>query len=81
VKAAYLNFSPATPAIRRKEVRENTGFELPFHGGEVFETKPPTPAELSLLRGTVRNEIAGIYPSFAEKAFGSLKNVKKAECH
>ena len=65
----HLELYSVHPGFTVDEVRKNTGFELPFFEGYVGETKPPTAEELSLLRGSVQEHVAKIYPSFAQKAF------------
>jgi len=69
-ETGFLELLSVHPGYTPEEVQANTGFELSFHRGQCFETKAPTEDELKLLRGAVRQEVANIYPSFADKAFG-----------
>ncbi|MDW7650245.1 MAG: CoA-transferase [Bacillota bacterium] len=57
------------PGFTVDDVRQNTGFELPLYEDSSRETDPPTREELMLLRGPVKEEVAKIYPAFAQKAF------------
>jgi len=58
------------PGHGAAEVRANTGFD--YDEPEAPPVTPaPEPATLELLRGRVREEIAEVYPRFAERAFGT----------
>lgn len=57
------------PGHTVEEVQENTGFRLELFDGVARETVPPSDRELSLLRSTVREKVASVYPSFAAQAF------------
>ncbi|MBT5049694.1 MAG: CoA synthetase [Rhodospirillaceae bacterium] len=50
-------------------IEENTGFDY-LVDGDVQETPGPADDSLSLLRGTVRDQIAEIYPEFAATRLG-----------
>ena len=65
-----LELTSVHPGTSVEEIQENTGFPLPLHNGRVEMTEPPTVEELKVLRGPVKEEVAKIYPSFAQKAFG-----------
>lgn len=52
-----------------EDIVRETGFD--FDHGDVTTTPAPSSAELELLRGVVRAEVAETYPQFAAKAFGS----------
>lgn len=65
----YLELYSVHPGFTVDEVRQNTGFELPFFAGYIGGTEPPSGEELSLLRGPVQEHVAKIYPSFTQKAF------------
>ena len=53
------------PGHSLAEVRENTGFDFAA-SAEVAETPAPDDEALSLLRGTVRDQVAEIYPEFTD---------------
>lgn len=55
-----------------EEVRENTGFDFDIPD-EVPVTPAPDAETMKLIRGTVAEEIAGLYPQFAEKVWGIEK--------
>jgi glutaconate CoA-transferase subunit B len=55
------------PGVSRDELGRRTGF--PLEGDTAGLTPPPTPAELGLLRGRVREAVATVYPRFAATAF------------
>jgi glutaconate CoA-transferase subunit B len=73
---AVLEFSPARrrlelgslhPGVTRDEAQARTGFPLePGGPGPVPVTAPPTPEELALLRGEVREELETFYPEFVK---------------
>ena len=48
-----------------EEVVENTGFEIDV-AANVSMTPRPTPEHLSLLRSSIKEKVAGIYPAFVE---------------
>jgi len=52
------------PGHSAEEVLDNTGFDLDV-GAETPVTRLPTEAERSLLLGTIRDDVAEIYPRFA----------------
>jgi glutaconate CoA-transferase, subunit B len=70
-EAAQLELQSVHPGYSVDAVRENTGFPLPMQTAGVTVTEPPSPEELQMLRGPVRDALAGIYPAFARKAFGA----------
>lgn len=57
------------PGHTLEEVRDQTGFDfdVPAH---VPVTPAPDPQRLALLRGPVAEQIAGVYPGFAQQVFG-----------
>jgi glutaconate CoA-transferase, subunit B len=55
------------PGVSHDELQRRTGF--PLEGDTAAITPPPTPAELRLLRGRVREVVATTYPRFAATAF------------
>lgn len=67
-ESEYLELFSVHPGCTDGEVRNNTGFELPWHQEEQT-TVPPATEELAVLRGTVRDKVAKVYPAFASKAF------------
>jgi len=60
------------PGHTVEEIAENTGFEYDVPA-TVPETPVPDPATLALIRGPVAEQIAEIYPAFAERVFGVAK--------
>lgn len=52
------------PGTGLSDIEDNTGFDY-LRNASVGETASPSPEALSLLRGSVRNQIAEIYPEFA----------------
>ncbi len=61
-----LELASVHPGVSLEEVEARTGF--PLHPPQpVPVTPPPTPAELALLRGAVREQLAAIYPRFASQ--------------
>ena len=58
------------PGVTADEVRENTGFEF-LIPDDVPVTAPPTPEQLELLRGSIKDRVEGEYPGFvASGGFG-----------
>lgn len=57
------------PGHTLDEVRDQTGFEFDS-AASVPTTAPPDAARLQALRGPVAQQIAGIYPAFAQQVFG-----------
>jgi len=58
------------PGHTIEEVRDQTGFD--FDCGQRIPTTPgPDTSRLALLRGPVAEQIADVYPGFAQKIFGS----------
>jgi len=53
-------------------VREATGFAFDAPGN-VVETPPPAAADLALIRGAVRDQLAEIYPEFAAGRLGTAR--------
>ena len=51
------------------EIRESTGFDYDVSPA-VGETAPPSPEDISLLRGPVAGQIAAEYPEFAKRVWG-----------
>lgn len=51
-ESKHLRLASVHPGVTERQVREQTGFELP-HNGLVAETKPPTEEELHVLRTRV----------------------------
>jgi glutaconate CoA-transferase subunit B len=51
--------------VTAEQLRERTGFPLDLPASPAV-TPPPTPAELTLLRGPVRESLAKTYPRFAD---------------
>jgi glutaconate CoA-transferase subunit B len=68
-ESGFLELQAVHPGHTAEEVRANTGFGLPWQGEE-RQTAPPSPDELALLRGPVREKVAKVYPAFAAQAFG-----------
>lgn len=60
------------PGHSVEEIAENTGFEYDVPAN-VPETPVPDPETLALIRGPVAEQIAEIYPAFAERVFGVAK--------
>jgi glutaconate CoA-transferase, subunit B len=59
-----FNLRSVHPGHSVEEILDNTGFELDVpQSCEV--TRAPEPAELGLIRSTVREEVAAVYPCFA----------------
>ena len=57
------------PKATLEEVRDQTGFD--FHCPAVVPVTPrPDATRLAALRGPVAQQIADIYPAFAERVFG-----------
>ena len=52
-----------------RDIRANTGFDFDTPA-EVPVTEVPDAETLGLIRGPVAEQIAEIYPSFAERVFG-----------
>ncbi|MFN8559923.1 MAG: CoA-transferase [Dehalococcoidia bacterium] len=61
-----LELESVHPGHTLDEVRENTGFELPVPDGAGM-TPPPTAEELALLRGSVLDEVADVYPQYVAR--------------
>lgn len=57
------------PGHTLEEVRDQTGFDFDC-AGAVPTTPLPDAARLQALRGPVAQQIAGIYPAFAQQVFG-----------
>ncbi len=57
------------PGHTLEEVVENTGFEFERPGTVPF-TPAPSAATLALMRGTVAQQLAEVYPQFAARVFG-----------
>lgn len=57
------------PGHTLDEVRDQTAFEFDS-AASVPTTAPPDAARLQALRGPVAQQIAGIYPAFAQQVFG-----------
>lgn len=53
----------------KEDIREHTGFDYDTPRN-IPLTPPPTPEELSLLRGPVAKAIAADYPDFAKRVWG-----------
>ena len=51
--------------VTPQEVAENTGFDFDVPD-EVPVTAPPTPERLRLLRTSIREQVAGVYPAFVK---------------
>lgn len=60
------------PGHTAEEIAENTGFAYDVPAS-VPETPVPDAATLALIRGPVAEQIAEIYPAFAERVFGTAK--------
>lgn len=58
------------PGHTVEEVIEHTGFDFD-RPKEVPITPVPTPETLALMRGSVAQELAGVYPQFARQVFGT----------
>ena len=52
------------------EVKDNTGFDFAVPA-DIAETPPPDDGMLRLLRGTVKTQIAEVYPEFAKTRLSS----------
>jgi glutaconate CoA-transferase, subunit B len=59
-----FNLRSVHPGHSVEEILDNTGFELDVPARCEF-TRAPEPAELGLIRSTVREEVAAVYPRFA----------------
>lgn len=58
------------PGVTVDEVKDNTGFEI-LIPDEVPVTTGPTPEQLTLLRGSIKDRVGGEYPGFvASGGFG-----------
>ncbi|MFN3656028.1 MAG: CoA-transferase [Pseudolabrys sp.] len=57
------------PGHTVEEVLDNTGFDFD-RPDRVPETPAPSPETLALMRGPVAQELAGLYPQFAQQVFG-----------
>jgi len=57
------------PGHTVEEVIEHTGFDFD-RPKDVPETPAPSPESLALMRGTVAQELAEVYPQFARQVFG-----------
>jgi glutaconate CoA-transferase subunit B len=57
------------PGHTVEEVIENTGFDFD-RPAQVPETPAPSPETITLMRGTVAQELAEVYPQFAAQVFG-----------
>lgn len=62
------------PGESLESIAENTGFEFDLPD-DVPETPAPTDAELAMLRGPVGEEVAEVYPGFAERVWDIRRNV------
>ncbi len=61
-----LELTSVHPGVTLEEVEARTGFPLhPPRPAPI--TSPPTPGELALLRGPVREQLAAIYPEFVRQ--------------
>jgi glutaconate CoA-transferase subunit B len=49
-----------------EEIRDNTGFDFSV-SPSLAETSVPTPSDLTLLRGTIRDQLRDIYPEFTAR--------------
>jgi glutaconate CoA-transferase subunit B len=55
----------------RDEIRESTGFDYDVSPA-AGDTPPPSPEDISLLRGAVAGQIAVEYPEFAKRVWGRI---------
>jgi glutaconate CoA-transferase subunit B len=61
-----LELASVHPGVTPAEIQARTGF--PLHPSDPVPTTPaPTPAELALLRTTVRERLATFYPQFVQQ--------------
>jgi glutaconate CoA-transferase subunit B len=61
-----LELGSVHPGVTLEQIQERTGF--PLHAPvPVPVTEPPTPEELALLRGPVRQELEAFYPEFVRQ--------------
>jgi len=65
-----LAVESAHPGVAAEELQRRTGFALDLAAPPAV-TPPPTPTELSLLRGRVREALAKTYPRFADTVLAS----------
>ncbi len=65
--ARRLTVESVHPGVVADELRRRTGFPIDVDAASPI-TPPPTPEELALLRGPVRESLAKTYPRFAETA-------------
>lgn len=65
-RARRFRLASLHPDERVESIAEHTGFEFE-RPAEVPETPAPTDAELALMRGAVGEEVAEVYPAFAER--------------
>ncbi len=61
------------PGHTVNEIHEQTGFKFDILENDIPFTPTPDPETLNLIRGPIVDEIAEIYPTFAEKVFGRSK--------
>ena len=69
---ARFTLESVHPGHSVEEIAENTGFDYDVPAS-VPETPVPDAATLALIRGPVAEQIAEIYPAFAERVFGVAK--------
>ena len=58
---------------------EHTGFEYDC-ASDLAETPRPDADALALIRGTVADDIAEVYPEFAERLFGRARSFERRYC-
>jgi glutaconate CoA-transferase, subunit B len=68
-RRARFRLESVHPGHSVEEVRDNTGFAFDLPAAVPATPAPPL-ATLALLRGTVAQQLAAIYPKFAEKVWG-----------
>jgi Acyl CoA:acetate/3-ketoacid CoA transferase, beta subunit len=68
-KDGRFHLESVHPGHRVDEVIEHTGFDFD-RPKDVPETPAPSPETLALMRGSVAQELAEVYPQFARQVFG-----------
>lgn len=66
--AKQFRLASVHPQESLDSVKQHTGFEFDAPAA-VPQTQAPTDADLALLRGAVGNEVAEVYPAFAERTW------------
>ena len=75
--ARRFNLASVHPEESLDSITEHTGFEF-TSPPDVAQTPAPTDTELALLRGAVGEEVAEVYPAFAERVWNIRQPTAKA---